>query len=63
MTNTPEIRCIIGLWGLIKKEYSWEAEFLDQLRTRILFYFKKVVQECVQKFSESTQRRIDSFRR
>ena len=37
--NTPEIRCIENFWGFIKREVykdGWEAENLDQLRTRIL---------------------------
>ena len=45
----PEIRCIEDFWGLIEGETyknGWEAENLDQLRTRILC-FKKVDQECV----------------
>ena len=39
-SNTPEIRCIEGLWGLIKGEVykdSWEAENLDQLQIGILY--------------------------
>ena len=36
--NTPEIRCIEDFWGLIKDD--WEAENLDQLRTRILYCLK-----------------------
>ena len=37
--NTPEISCIEDFRGLIKREAykdGWEAENLDQLRTRIL---------------------------
>ena len=48
--NTPVIHCIKNFLGLIKEEVykdGWEAENLDQLRTRILYCFKRVDQECV----------------
>ena len=43
--NTPEIRCIEDVRGLIKGEVytdGWQAEDLDQLRTRILDCFRKI---------------------
>ena len=57
LPNTPEIRCIDDFWSLIKGELyqdGWEAENLDQLRTRILNCSKKINQECVQNLGEST---------
>ena len=52
--NTPEMQCIEDFWGLIN---------LDQLRTMILYCFKKVDQECVQNLGESTRRQIDTIKR
>ena len=55
--KTPEIRCIEDFWSIIKRvayKDGWEAENLEQLKTRILYCFNKVDQECVQKLAEGT---------
>ena len=52
--NSPEIRFFMSFlefWRSIKYN-GWEANILNQLKTRIINFYKK---GCVQKLSEGTQ--------
>ena len=64
--NLPECRCIEDFWSCVKGHVykdCWEAENLDQLRTRINYCFKKFDKNLVQTFGQSTKRRLDTIRR
>ena len=64
--NMPECRCIEDFWSCIKRNVyknGWQAENLDQLRSRIIYCFKKFDKELVQRLAESTSRRLDTIRR
>ena len=60
LTNARSKFVVSRICGVLSKEkfikMAWEAKHLDSLRTRILHWFKKVDQECVQNLGESTRR-------
>ena len=63
--NMPECRCIEDFWSCIKGNVyknGWQTENLDQLRSRIIYCFKKFDKELVQRLAESTSRRLDTIR-
>lgn len=64
--NLPECRCIEDFWSCVKGyvyKDGWEAENLDQLRSRIIYAFKNFDHNLVQTLGESTKKRLDMIRR
>jgi hypothetical protein len=64
--NTPEVRPIEDLWGVLKGmiyENGWTAKNLDELEKRIRLCVRKIDITSVQRIFEKTLTRLDNIRR
>jgi hypothetical protein len=64
--NCPEVRPIEDFWAYLKGQVykdSWEAENVEKLINRIKYCLSKVPLAVVQKFANSTKKRLDTVRR